>query len=98
MDVPIRKMRRPASRSEAYLQLAPALPIAARVKKRLDPPIELMIADNPRVVSEMIEQIDHQLAFVAQTDIRPLIDIADVDQNRVRISPAPPANLRRTTR
>jgi len=56
MDVPIRKMRRPACRSEPCLQLAPALPIAAAVKKRLDPPIELMIADNPGVVSEMMNR------------------------------------------
>ena len=30
-----------------------------RVFKRLNPPIKFMIADHPRVVFEMIEQIDH---------------------------------------
>src|SRR6266480_3408289 len=69
-----------------------------RIDKRLDSPIELMIAGDPCVVFEMIKEIDHQLALVAQTDVRPLRDVAHVDQNRIRILPSPSPSLRRATR
>ena len=46
----------------------------------------------------MIEQIDHQLALVSQTDLGALIHVADVDQNRVWILPSPVPNLRHATR
>ena len=57
-----------------------------------------MIADNPRVVFQMIEEIDHQRAVCAQTDIGALIDVADVDQERVSILPAPAFDLRSAAR
>ena len=47
--------------------------------KHLDSPIEFMIANDPSVVPEMIEQIDHQFALVSQTDFGALIHVADVD-------------------
>ena len=46
----------------------------------------------------MIEQVDHQLALAAQSDIGALINIAHVDQDRVWILPAPMPDLRRATR
>src|SRR3989442_1407763 len=46
----------------------------------------------------MIEEIDHQLAFAAQSDIGALIDIANIDQDGVVVLPAPSANLSNTPR
>ena len=57
-----------------------------------------MITDDPRVVFEMIEQIDHQLALVAEADVGALIHVADVDQNRVRILLSPASDLRHAAR
>src|SRR6266566_6511948 len=66
--------------------------------KWLDSPIEFVIANDPRVVSEMIKQIDHQLTFAMQADLGALIDVADVDQNRVWILSPPAPDLRDATR
>src|SRR4029077_12650499 len=60
--------------------------------------IELMITNHPRVVSEVIEKIDHQFALVSKAHLCALIDIADIDQDRVRILPPPSADLRDATR
>src|SRR4029077_3449077 len=60
--------------------------------------IELMITNHPRVVSEVIEKIDHQFALVSEAHLCALIDVADVDQDRVRILPTPSADLRDATR
>src|SRR5262245_39607866 len=57
-----------------------------------------MIADDPGVVLEMIEEIDHQRALVSEADVSPLIHVADVDQDRVGIFPLPTPDLRRATR
>src|SRR5881397_1279348 len=57
-----------------------------------------MIADDPGVVFEMIEQIDHQRALVSQANVSPLIHVTDVDQDRVGIFPPPAPDLRRATR
>jgi len=46
----------------------------------------------------MIEKVDHQRAVRAQTDIGPLINVADVDQERISILPAPAPNLGDATR
>src|SRR5438477_5127892 len=64
------------------------------MKKWLYAPIEFMIPNNPGVVLKIIEEIDHEFAFAAQTDVGPLINITDVDQNRVAISPSPLVDLR----
>ncbi len=69
-----------------------------RACKRLDSPIEFVIANNPRVVFEMIKQIDHQLALVTQADVGALIHVPDIDQDRVRIFPLPKPDLRDATR
>src|SRR6266508_1464620 len=66
--------------------------------KRLHSPVELMVADNPRVVFEIIEQIDHQLALGPQPNICSLIHVADIDQDRVRILLLPTPDLRDATR
>src|SRR5947199_5787458 len=66
--------------------------------KWLDSPIEFVIANDPRVVSEMIKQIDHQLTFAMQADLGALIDVADVDQNRVWILSPPAPDLSDATR
>ena len=65
--------------------------------KCLDSPIEFVIADDPGVVFEVIKQIDHQFAFVPQTDFCALIYVANVDQNRVSILSSPPPDLRNAT-
>ena len=57
-----------------------------------------MIANHPGVVFKIIEQIDHQRAFVSEADVGALIHVADIDQDRVRIFTAPPPDLRRATR
>ena len=57
-----------------------------------------MIANYPGVVFEVIEKIDHQLALVSKAYLCALIDIADVDQDRVRILPPPSADLRDAAR
>src|SRR5207237_217147 len=69
---------------------------ANSIDERLDPPIKLVVADHPGVVSEMIEQIDHQLALAAKTEISALINVSRVDQNCVWILPAPSPNLSNT--
>ena len=66
--------------------------------KRLHSPVELMVADNPCVAFEMIEQIDHQLALAAQPNVRSLIHVADIDQDRVRTLLLPTPDLRDATR
>jgi len=52
-----------------------------------------MIADDPGVVFEMIEQVDHQRALVSKADVSALIHVADVDQDRVGILPPPAPDL-----
>src|SRR5436190_9397829 len=66
--------------------------------KRRDSPVELMIADNPCVVFEMIEQVDHQFAFAAQADFSALINIPDIDQDGISILSPPTPDLRNATR
>ena len=56
-----------------------------------------MIADDPGVIFEMVEQIDHQRAFVSKADIGALIYVADVNQYRIGIFPLPAPDLRRAT-
>src|SRR5947208_10951136 len=67
------------------------------MQKWIHTPIEFMVADNPGVVSEIVEQIDHQLAFAPPSEIGALINIADVDQNCVPILVSPSPNLRDAT-
>ena len=43
----------------------------------------------------MIEEIDHERAVRPQTDVSALIDIADVDQDRIPILTAPAFDLGR---
>ena len=57
-----------------------------------------MIADDPRVVFEMIEQIDHQRALVSKAHVGALIYVADIDQDRVGIFTPPAPDLRCATR
>ena len=57
-----------------------------------------MIANDPCVVFEVIEEIDHQCAVGAQADIGALINVTDVDQDRISILPAPASNLRDAAR
>jgi len=52
-----------------------------------------VVADDPGVVFQMIEQVDHQRAVCSQTDVGSLINVADVDQDRVLILPAPAPDL-----
>ena len=46
----------------------------------------------------MIEEIDHERAVRSQADIRALINVADVDQDRIPILPSPAPNLGDATR
>jgi hypothetical protein len=46
----------------------------------------------------MIKKIDHERAVGAQTDIGALINVADVNQDRISILPAPAPNLGDATR
>ncbi len=57
-----------------------------------------MIADDPGVVFQIIEEIDHERAVRSQADIGPLINVADVNQDRIPILPAPAPNLGDATR
>ena len=57
-----------------------------------------MIADDPGVVFQMIEKIDHERAVRAQTDVGSLVNVADVNQDRIPILPAPAPNLGDATR
>ena len=52
-----------------------------------------MIPDDPRVVVQMIEKIDHDGAVGAQADVGALVNVADVDQNRISILPPPSPDL-----
>src|SRR5262245_35406307 len=45
----------------------------------------------------MVKQIDHQLAFISQTHVGALINVADINQDRVSILPLPSTNLRDAT-
>jgi len=58
-----------------------------RVHERLHAPIEFVIADDPGVVIQMIEKIDHERAVRAQTDVGSLVNVADVNQDRISILP-----------
>jgi hypothetical protein len=57
-----------------------------------------MIAYDPGVIFEMIEQIDHQRALVSEADVSALVYVADVDQDRVGIFLLPAPDLRRAAR
>ena len=57
-----------------------------------------MIADDPGVVFQMIEKIDHERAVRAQTDVGSLVNVADINQDRIPILPAPAPNLGDATR
>jgi hypothetical protein len=46
----------------------------------------------------VIEKIDHQFAFVSEAHLCALIDVADIDQDGIRILPSPLADLRDATR
>ena len=50
-------------------------------QKRLDAPIELVVTDDPGVVAQEIEEIDHHPATIAEREFGPLIDVANVDQD-----------------
>jgi hypothetical protein len=67
------------------------------VFEALHPLIEFVIAHDPSVVLEMIEQVDHQRAFVAEADVSALIYVTDVDQDRVGIFLLPVLDLCRAT-
>src|SRR5262245_9161372 len=68
------------------------------ILKAFHPPIEFMIADDPSIVFEMVEQIDHERAIVSKADVSALVNVTDVDQYRVRIFTPPTFDLRRATR
>ena len=57
-----------------------------------------MIPDDPRVVFQMIEEIDHERAVGPQADLGALVNVADVDQDRISILATPPADLSDATR
>jgi hypothetical protein len=46
----------------------------------------------------MIEKINHQSALVSEAYVGALINVADIDKDRVWILPAPTPNLRNATR
>jgi hypothetical protein len=68
------------------------------MQKRFDAPVKLVVANDPSVVFQMIEQVDHQLTLGAQANIGALINITHVDQDRVWILLAPIPDLRHATR
>ena len=57
-----------------------------------------MIPDDPRVVFQMIEEIDHERAVGPQADLGALVNVADVDQDRISILATPPPDLSDATR
>jgi hypothetical protein len=46
----------------------------------------------------MVEEIDHQRTVGSQADIGALVNVADVDQDRISILPAPSTDLSDATR
>jgi hypothetical protein len=46
----------------------------------------------------VIEKIDHQFALVSEAYVGALINVADIDEDRVRVLPPPSADLRDATR
>ena len=69
-----------------------------RVHERLHAPIEFVIANDPGVVFQIIEEIDHERAVRSQADIGALVDIADVDQDRISILASPSPDLSNAAR
>jgi len=69
-----------------------------RFHERLHAPIEFVIADDPGVVFQIIEEIDHERAVRSQADIGALVDIADVDQDRISILASPSPDLSNAAR
>jgi hypothetical protein len=45
-----------------------------------------VIANNPGVVTQEVEEVDHRPAFVAEGELGSLIDVTDIDQERVGFS------------
>ena len=60
-------------------------------------PVELVIADDPGVVGERVEAADHGRAARAQADFGALVNVADVEEERVGIGALPLADLRGAT-
>src|SRR5262249_34788655 len=54
--------------------------------------------NHPRVVFEVIEKIDHQFALISEAYVGALINVSDIDEDRVRILLTPVPNLRDATR
>ena len=64
-----------------------------RVGEYVDAPVEFMIADDPRVVFQVVKQIDHQFTLAAQPNLGALINVADVNQDGVTILSSPLTDL-----
>jgi hypothetical protein len=56
-----------------------------------------VIANHPGVVFQVIEKFDHQFALISEAYVGALINVADIDQDRVWILPPPSADLRDAT-
>jgi hypothetical protein len=67
-------------------------------QKGVHSPVELVIANDPGVIAQVIKQIYNELPFAAQTDISSLINVSDIDQDGIPILPAPSPDLSDTPR
>jgi hypothetical protein len=54
-----------------------------------------VVTDDPGVVAEQIEKFDHDPAFIAESDLGPLIDIANIEEEGVGIVTSPKFDLGR---
>jgi hypothetical protein len=68
-----------------------------RLRERLDAPVELVIADDPRIVPQRIEQADHERASRREAWLGALVNVADIDERPVRVFLLPAADLGGTT-
>ena len=68
------------------------------MKEGFDAPVELVIANDPGIVPEQVEELDHHPALIGERELGALVDVANIDQERVWIFLPPAPDLRDATR
>ena len=64
----------------------------------LNTPVKLVIANDPGIIPEQVEELDHHQALIGERELGALIDVANINQKRVWIFLPPAPDLRDTTR
>src|SRR5262245_52475215 len=56
---------------------------ANRAKERFDPPVEFVVPDDPGVVAQEIEELDHSSSLISEPKLGALINVSDIEEERI---------------